>query len=73
MGQIWLKMREIVRGDGKPKSCVAYDEDGVCIAVGDSIHDLARQLHVTTSAVSHGLNRHSPRYAFVDLEGEEDE
>ena len=63
-------------GRGKmsePKPCIAYDKDGQCIAVGDSINDLARQLGITPAAVSHGLHRGCTRYAYIEEDKENDE
>lgn len=48
-----------------------YDKDDQIIAVGDNCHDLARQLHITPQAVSHGIHRGSKLYAVVDDEIEE--
>ena len=45
-----------------------YDKDGQIIAVGDNCHDLARQLHITPQAVSHGIHRGSKLYAVIDDE-----
>ena len=55
-----------MRSDAKP--CAAYDRDGQCIAVGDSVHEQARLLGVTVQAVSHGLHRGSRRYAFLEVD-----
>ena len=45
---------------------IRYDKQGQVIAIGDSIHDLARQLNITPQAVSHGIHRGSKLYAVVD-------
>lgn len=49
----------------KPRPCAAYDDEGVCIAVGDSVNDLAKQLHVDPSAVSKGCKKHNGMYAYI--------
>lgn len=43
-----------------------YDKDGQIMAVGDNCHDLARQLHITPQAVSHGIHRGSKLYAVIE-------
>lgn len=45
---------------------VRYDKDEQVIAFGDSCHDLARKLHITPQAVSHGIHRGSKLYAVID-------
>lgn len=50
----------------KEKPCATYDRDGICIAVGDSIHDLARQLRVSSGTVSKALHRGSKKYAWIE-------
>lgn len=43
-----------------------YDKEGQTMAVGDNCHDLARQLGITASAVSHAIHRGSKYYAIID-------
>lgn len=45
-----------------------YDKEGQIMAVGDNCHDLARQLGITASAVSHAIHRGSKYYAIIDDE-----
>lgn len=45
-----------------------YDKEGQIIGVGDNCHDLARQLGITASAVSHAIHRGSKYYAIIDDE-----
>lgn len=49
-----------------------YDKDGLIMAVGDNCHDLARQLGISASVVSHALHRGSKLYAIID-EGEDED
>lgn len=49
----------------KRRLCAAYDKDGVCIAVGDGVIDLAQQLHKTPSTVYKGCAGRSERYAYI--------
>lgn len=49
----------------KSRPCAAYDEEGVCIGVGDSINDLARQLKVSASTIAKCLKHGSKRYAYI--------
>lgn len=50
-----------------------YDKEGQIIGVGDNCHDLARQLGITASAVSHAIHRGSKYYAIIDDEEGADE
>lgn len=50
-----------------------YDKDGVLAAVGDSMHDLARQLGVTASTVSKAVHRGSKSYALVEIDDDEED
>ena len=46
---------------------VRTESDGeTVIAVGESCHDLARQLRITPQAVSHGIHRGSKLYHVVE-------
>ena len=45
-----------------------YDKEGQIMAVGDNCHDLARQLGIAASAVSHAIHRGSKYYAIIDEE-----
>lgn len=50
-----------------------YGKEGQIIAVGDSMHDLARQLDISPQAVSHGVHRGSKSYALVEIDDEEED
>lgn len=52
---------------------VRYDKNEQIIAIGENCHDLARQLHITPQAVSHGIHRGSKLYAVVDESEDESE
>lgn len=49
----------------KSRPCAAYDAEGVCIGVGDSVNDLARQLKMSASSIAKALKRGDPRYAYI--------
>lgn len=50
---------------------IRYDKNENIIAVGENYHDLARQLNISPSAVSHAIHRGSKLY--YECEVEEDE
>lgn len=53
---------------------IRTEKDGeTIIAVGDSIHELARILNITPQAVSHGIHRGSRLYHVVPDDLEEDD
>ena len=54
------------------KLYIKYDEDGLPLAIGDSMADLARQIGETRYAIYHGLTRGSPLYAVVDIPDDDD-
>jgi hypothetical protein len=53
------------------------DEYELPVAVGESVADLARQLHVSTSVISHGINKtrkgiyHHSIYKKVEVEDDD--
>lgn len=58
------------RGYNKPVACVAYDADGTCIAIADSIADMAKITGRAISTISRDLRNGSRLYGYVDDEEE---
>ena len=58
------------RGYNKPVACAAYDADGTCIAIADSIADMAKITGRAISTISHDLRNGSRLYGYVDDEEE---
>lgn len=59
---------------GGEQMVIRTEKDGeTVIAVGDSIHELARILNITPQAVSHGIHRGSRLYHVVPDDLEEDD
>lgn len=48
------------------KVFIYFDKNDHPIAEGKSAHDLARKLHITPQAVSHGIHRGSERYMIME-------
>lgn len=59
------------RGYNEPIACAAYGNDGTCIAVENSIHDLAKKIGRDPSTISRGLQTGSPLYGYVEDEEED--
>lgn len=57
----------------KKKACAAYDKDGVCIAVADSVSELAEMINKKPSTITKGIKNGSPLYAYIMTEEELEE
>lgn len=49
----------------KKRAYAAYDKDGVCIAVADSVSELASMVHKQVSTITKGIKNGSPLYAYI--------
>lgn len=57
----------------KKRPCAAYDKDGVCIAVADSVSELAEMVGKDPSTVTAGIRNGSELYAYIMTDEELEE